>query len=52
MKQEKEEKAKLKKAIQKGNTEGARIHAENAIRNKNQVRILKTQKFFKSNPKI
>ena len=37
VKQEKEEKAKLKRAIQKGNTEGARIHAENAIRNKNQV---------------
>ena len=37
-KAEKEEKAKLKKAIQKGNTEGARIYAENAIRNKNQVR--------------
>ena len=36
-KAEKEEKAKLKKAIQKGNTEGARIYAENAIRNKNQV---------------
>merc|ERR1712018_215776 len=36
-KAEKEEKAKLKEAIQKGNTEGARIYAENAIRNKNQV---------------
>ena len=36
-KAEKEEKAKVKKAIQKGNTEGARIYAENAIRNKNQV---------------
>ena len=36
-KAEKEEKAKLKKAIQKGNTEGARIYAENSIRNKNQV---------------
>merc|ERR1711893_441200 len=36
-KAEKEEKAKLKKAIQKGNTEGARIYAENAIRNKNQA---------------
>lgn len=36
---EKEEKAeilKTKKAIQKGNTEVARIHAENAIRQKNQ----------------
>ena len=52
VKQEKEEKAKLKKAIQKGNTEGARIHAENAIRNKNQVRILKIPKYWKSNPKI
>uniref|UniRef100_A0A7N4NY61 Charged multivesicular body protein 1B n=1 Tax=Sarcophilus harrisii TaxID=9305 RepID=A0A7N4NY61_SARHA len=28
--------AKIKKAIQKGNTEVARIHAENAIRQKNQ----------------
>merc|ERR1711970_869222 len=36
-KAEKEEKTKLKKAIQKGNTEGARIYAENAIRNKNQA---------------
>merc|ERR1711953_29973 len=36
-KAEKEEKAKLKKAIQKGNTEGARIYAENSIRNKNQA---------------
>lgn len=31
------EKQKLKKAIQAGNTEGARIYAENAIRNKSQV---------------
>lgn len=31
------EKAKVKKAIQKGNMEGARIHAENAIRQKNQA---------------
>lgn len=30
------EKQKCKKAIQKGNVEGARIHAENAIRQKNQ----------------
>ena len=37
VKSEAEEKAKLKRAIQKGNTEGARIHAENAIRQKNQV---------------
>jgi len=35
-KEEKTEKSKLKKAIQKGNTEGARIHAENSIRQKNQ----------------
>ena len=35
-KEEKEEKLKLKRAIEKGNTEGARIHAENAIRQKNQ----------------
>jgi charged multivesicular body protein 1 len=33
---EKEEKLELVKAIQKGNTEVARIHAENAIRQKNQ----------------
>ena len=44
-KAEKEEKTKLKKAIQKGNTEGARIYAENAIRNKNQVRL----QFLRSN---
>lgn len=36
-KEEKAEKLKLKKAIQKGNTEGARIHAENSIRQKNQA---------------
>merc|ERR1711915_81205 len=36
-KAEREEKTKLKKATQKGNTEGARIYAENAIRNKNQA---------------
>lgn len=35
-KEEKLEKQKCKKAIQKGNVEGARIHAENAIRQKNQ----------------
>ncbi|KAK5859204.1 hypothetical protein PBY51_003288 [Eleginops maclovinus] len=34
--EEKTEKAKVKKAIQKGNMEVARIHAENAIRQKNQ----------------
>jgi len=36
-KADREEKSKLKKAIQKGNMEGARIHGENAIRNKNQA---------------
>jgi charged multivesicular body protein 1 len=36
-KEEKLEIAKTKKAIQKGNTEVARIHAENAIRQKNQA---------------
>lgn len=36
-KEEKAEKAKIKKAIQKGNMEVARIHAENAIRQKNQA---------------
>ncbi|XP_062510383.1 charged multivesicular body protein 1b-like [Corticium candelabrum] len=35
-KEEKVEKTKLKKAIQKGNMDGARIHAENSIRQKNQ----------------
>lgn len=35
-KEEKAEKLKTKKAIQKGNTEVARVHAENAIRQKNQ----------------
>lgn len=35
-KEEKLEKVKAKKAIQKGNMEVARIHAENAIRQKNQ----------------
>ena len=35
-KEEKAERAKLKKAIQKGNMEVAKIHAENAIRQKNQ----------------
>ncbi|XP_048191316.1 charged multivesicular body protein 1b-2-like [Perognathus longimembris pacificus] len=38
-KEEKVEKAKIKKAIQKGNTEVARIHAENAISQKNQAII-------------
>lgn len=36
-KEEKVEKTKLKKAIQKNNMEGARIHAENSIRQKNQA---------------
>ena len=36
-KEEKAEKAKLKKAIEKGNMDVARIHAENAIRQKNQA---------------
>ncbi|XP_027203229.1 charged multivesicular body protein 1 [Dermatophagoides pteronyssinus] len=36
LKDESVEKLKCKKAIQKGNMEGARIHAENAIRQKNQ----------------
>ncbi|KAI1294725.1 Charged multivesicular body protein 1b [Halotydeus destructor] len=36
-KEEKQEKLKCKKAIQKGNIEGAKIHAENAIRQKNQA---------------
>lgn len=35
-KEEKLERAKAKKAIQKGNMDVARIHAENAIRQKNQ----------------
>uniref|UniRef100_A0A4W3I433 Charged multivesicular body protein 1B n=1 Tax=Callorhinchus milii TaxID=7868 RepID=A0A4W3I433_CALMI len=35
-KEEKVEKTKIKKAIQKGNMEVAKIHAENAIRQKNQ----------------
>ncbi|XP_065907569.1 charged multivesicular body protein 1b-like [Dysidea avara] len=36
-KDEKSDKLKLKKAIQKGNMDGARIHAENSIRQKNQA---------------
>ncbi|XP_073920498.1 charged multivesicular body protein 1B2-like isoform X2 [Castor canadensis] len=36
-KEETTEKANIKKAIQKGSTEVARIHAENAIRQKNQA---------------
>uniref|UniRef100_A0A3B4EQT7 Charged multivesicular body protein 1b-1-like n=1 Tax=Pundamilia nyererei TaxID=303518 RepID=A0A3B4EQT7_9CICH len=35
-KEEKSEKTKVKQAIQKGNMEAARIHAENAIRQKHQ----------------
>lgn len=42
-KEEKAEKAKLKKAIEKGNMEVARIHAENAIRKKNEsLNLLRT----------
>ena len=37
LKNEKAEKKKLKKAIEKGNTDGARIYAQNAIREKNQA---------------
>eukprot|EP00118_Oscarella_pearsei_P012592 m.93835 g.93835 ORF g.93835 m.93835 type:complete len:198 (+) comp36803_c0_seq12:807-1400(+) len=36
-KEEKAEKVKLKRAIGKGNMDGARIHAENSIRQKNQA---------------
>merc|ERR1719359_1393586 len=36
-KEEKEEKAKIKKALEKDNNDGARIHAQNAIRNKNNA---------------
>jgi len=36
-KDEKTEKSKLKQAIQKGNMECARVHAENAIRKKNEA---------------
>lgn len=42
-KEEKVEKTKLKKAIEKGNMEVARIHAENAIRKKNEsLNLLRT----------
>eukprot|EP00002_Diphylleia_rotans_P026419 TRINITY_DN5269_c0_g1_i1.p1 TRINITY_DN5269_c0_g1~~TRINITY_DN5269_c0_g1_i1.p1 ORF type:complete len:200 (+),score=62.15 TRINITY_DN5269_c0_g1_i1:64-663(+) len=34
---EKDEKLKVKKAIEKGNVDGARIYAENSIRQKNQA---------------
>ena len=37
LKSETVEKGKLKRAIQQGNTEGARIHAENAVTQKSQV---------------
>uniref|UniRef100_H0W919 Charged multivesicular body protein 1B n=1 Tax=Cavia porcellus TaxID=10141 RepID=H0W919_CAVPO len=40
-KEEKTEKAKIKKAIQKGNTEVARIHAENAIRQNQAINFLR-----------
>jgi len=36
-KEEKEEKAKIKKALEKDNADGARIHAQNAIRQKNNA---------------
>jgi len=36
-KEEKDEKLKLKKAIEKGNMDGARIYGQNAIRQKNQA---------------
>merc|ERR1719454_886130 len=36
-KEESAEKTKIKKAMEKGNMEGARIHAQNAIRNKTQA---------------
>ena len=36
-KEESAEKSKIKKAMEKGNMEGARIHAQNAIRNKTQA---------------
>jgi len=36
-KKEKQEKLKLKQAIEKGNVDGARIYAQNAIREKNQA---------------
>mmetsp|Transcript_15231 Transcript_15231/g.25106 ORF Transcript_15231/g.25106 Transcript_15231/m.25106 type:complete len:205 (+) Transcript_15231:194-808(+) len=36
-KEEKHEKAKLKTAIEKGNMDGARIYAQNAIRKKNEA---------------
>jgi hypothetical protein len=36
-KEARKEKLKLKRAIEQGNTEGARIYAQNAIRQKNQV---------------
>merc|ERR1712141_425338 len=42
-KEEEAEKTKLKKAIEKGNMEVARIHAENAIRKKNEsLNLLRT----------
>ena len=42
-KEEKAEKNKLKKAIEKGNMDVARIHAENAVRKKNEsINLLRT----------
>ena len=36
-KDSKKEEAKIKKAIQQGNTDGARIYAENSIRKKTEA---------------
>ena len=36
-KEEKSEKLKIKKAIEKGNIDGAKIYAQNAIRKKNEA---------------
>jgi hypothetical protein len=36
-KEEKDEKLKIKKAIEKGNMDGAKIYAQNAIRKKNEA---------------
>ena len=35
-KEQKAQEAKIKKALQQGNVEGARIYAENAVRKKNE----------------
>ena len=36
-KEEKEERNKVKRAIEKGNIDGARLYAQNAIRKKNET---------------